>query len=151
VPDDKAILAKHDPELLQWFEDMAKHPYETVAAHNKAEAARQSLMSIPYGEAEHKLNVFRGDNLTAQGDFTKRDPALAEFYQREAQDVSIPIFGKNRNMTIANRLTKEPPVAGLVSLAERIHEQWQAADKSTALEQRAAAEEALKKLAAAAA
>jgi hypothetical protein len=60
-------------------------------------------------------------------------------------------FGKSRNMTIANRLTKDPPVAGLVSLAERIHEQWQAADKSTALEQRAAAEEALKKLAEAAA
>jgi hypothetical protein len=54
-------------------------------------------------------------------------------------------------MTIANRLTKDPAVAGLVSLAERIHEQWQAADKSAALEQRAAAEEALKKLVEAAA
>ena len=50
-------------------------------------------------------------------------------------------------LTIANRLSKDPAVAGLVSLAERIHEQWQAGDKATALEQRAAAEEALKKLA----
>jgi hypothetical protein len=85
-------------------------------------------------------------NLTAQGDFTKRDPELARFYQEEAVPVELPIFGKNRNMTIANRLTKDPAVAGLVSLAERIHEQWQATDKATALAARAKAEEELQRL-----
>ena len=54
-------------------------------------------------------------------------------------------------MTVANKLTEDPSTSALVQLAERIHEHWQAADKATALEQRAAAEEALKKLAEAAA
>jgi hypothetical protein len=76
---------------------------------------------------------------------------LAEFYQEEARPVEIPIFGRNRNMTVANKLTEDPSTSALVQLAERIHEHWQAADKATALEQRAAAEEALKKLAEAAA
>jgi len=43
-------------------------------------------------------------------------------------------------MTVAAKLAKDPATAGLVSLAERIHEQWQAEDKATALAARAKAE-----------
>jgi len=61
--------------------------------------------------------------------------------------MEISIFGRNRNMTIAAKLAKDPSIAGLVQLAGRIYEQWQAADKATALEQRrTAAEAALKRL-----
>jgi len=34
----------------------------------------------------------------------KRDPELAKFYQAKAKPVEIPLFGKNRNLTIAGRL-----------------------------------------------
>jgi hypothetical protein len=54
-------------------------------------------------------------------------------------------------MTVAGKLAKDATTAGLVQLAERIHDQWQAADKATALEARAKAEEALRRLEASAA
>lgn len=92
------------------------------------------------------MNVFRGGNLTAQGEFVRRDADLARFYQEEARPVAIEIFGKSKNMSVAAKLAKDPATAGLVSLAERIHEQWQAADKATALAARAKAEEELKRL-----
>lgn len=150
TPDERAVLAKTDPELLQWFDRMAKSPYKAVAEMREAEAQRQSLMSVVYGQTEHQLNPYRGSNETAKGEFMKRDPLLAKFYEEEARDVELPIF-KNKNLTVIGKLAKDPSTASLVQLAERIHDQWQAADKATALEQRAAAEEALKKLAEAAA
>ena len=81
----------------------------------------------------------------------KRDPLLAEFYQQEAKDVEIPIFGKNKNMTVAGKLAKDPSTAALVQLAQRIHENCLAEDKLAAQQQRAAAEETLKRLEGAAA
>jgi hypothetical protein len=81
----------------------------------------------------------------------KRDPLLAEFYQQEAKDVEIPIFGKNKNLTVFGKLAKDASVAGMVQLAERIHDQWQAADKATALAARGKAEEELRRLEASAA
>jgi hypothetical protein len=150
-PDERATLQRHDPELLRWFEEMRKHPYKTVAAHNAAEAQRQSLSSIQYGAAEHERNPFRGTNETAKGEFVKRDPELAAFYQAEARPVAIEIFGKNKNQTVVGKLAKDPSTAGVVQLAERIYGQWQAADKADALAARAKAEEELRRLAASAA
>jgi hypothetical protein len=146
TPDEKAILAKLDPELLRWFESMGKAPYRTVAAYNEAEAQRESLSSIHYGEAEHKLNPWLGDNLTAQGDFEKRDPDLAKFYREEAKPVEIAIFGKNRDQTVIGQLAKNPSMAALVQLAARIHEQWLAEDRLSAEAARKAAEATLKRL-----
>ena len=151
TPDEKAILAKQDPELMRWFDELTKHPYAAVAKYNEAEAQRQTLSSIQYGEKEHKLNPFRGDNQTAQGEFVKRDPELAKFYEVEARPVEIPIFGKNRNQTVVGRLSKNPSMAALVQVAARIHEQWNAEDRLSAEAARKAAEATLKKLAEAAA
>ena len=41
---------------------------------------------------------------TAKNLAMKRDPELAKFYQAKAKPVEIPLFGKNRNLTIAGRL-----------------------------------------------
>src|SRR5262249_39487996 len=152
TPDEKTVLARHDPELLRWFEEMTKHPYKTVAAHNEAEAQRQSLSSIEYGEMQHKTNPFVvNSSETAKAEFTKRDPLLAAFYKAESVPVTIEIFGKTKNLTVAGKLAKDPSMAGVVQLAERIHEQWQAEDRLAAQQQRAAAEETLKRLEASAA
>jgi hypothetical protein len=79
----------------------------------------------------------------------KRGPDLAKFYQEEAQPIELPLFGKNRNLTVVGKLAKDPSTAGLVKVAARIHENWLAQDKLTAQQQRAAAEETLKRLEAA--
>ena len=71
---------------------------------------------------------------------------MPSFTKEEAKPVEIPIFGKNKNQTVVGRLVKDPRTSGLVQLAERIYEQWQAADRAAALKQRAAAEELLKHL-----
>jgi hypothetical protein len=83
--------------------------------------------------------------------FAKRDPDLAKFYEQEAQSVEIPIFGKNKNKTVAGRLAKDPSTAALVNVAARIHEQWREEDQLAAEQARAAAEATLKRLQASAA
>jgi len=125
---------------------MGKAPYKTVAEHNATEAKRQTLSTIEYGEAQHKLNPFLGDNETAKAEFVKRDPELAKFYQAEAVPVSIPVFGRKRNLTIQGRLYKDPSVAATYKIAEQIAQQWLASDKAAAEEQRKLAEAALAKL-----
>ena len=49
-------------------------------------------------------------------------------------------------MTVAGKLAKDPSTAALVQLAQRIHENCLAEDKLAAQQQRAAAEETLKRL-----
>ncbi len=71
---------------------------------------------------------------------------LRKFYEREAKPVEIPIFGKNRNLTVEGRLAKNPVLCATVKVAHRIHEQWRAEDKLAAKEQRAQAEATLKRL-----
>lgn len=151
TPDERAIVAKTDPELLELLDELDKRPYATINKLREAEAQRQAVMAIPYGEKEHQLNPFRGDNKTAQGQFEKRDPELAKFYEREAKDVELPLFGRHKNMTIHGQLLKDPATAGLVRVAEQIANQWNLEDVATAKQQRAAAELALKKLEGAAA
>jgi hypothetical protein len=142
----QSLLEQRDPALAAHFKAMADDAYGTIAKLMDAEAARRVVGSIPYTEKEHALNVFRGENQTARAEFTKRDPELAKFYEREARDVEIPIFGKNRNMTIEGRLVKDPSTAATVQVARRIHEQWNAEDVATAKQQRSEAEAALKRL-----
>ncbi len=148
TPDERATLAKHDPELLMLLDELEKRPYAVTQRLREAEAQRQALVSIPYGEKEHAANVFRGNNQTKQAEFLRRDPLLAKFHQQEARDVDIPIFGKNRNMTVENRLAKNPAIFAMVRIAQRIHEEWRTEDQLAAQEQRAKAEAELKRLAA---
>ena len=112
-------------------------------------AYRNALSAIPYAETQHKQNPFLGKDETAKNELAKRDPELAKFYQAEAKPVDLPLFGRNRNLTIAGRLTKDPFVSSVVTVAEKIHQTWQADDKATAIAQRTQAEETLKKLEAA--
>jgi hypothetical protein len=151
LPDERAIVAKTDPQLLELLDELEARPYATINKLRQAEAQRQAIMAIPYGEKEHQLNPFRGDNKTAHAQFTKRDPELAAFYEREAKDVEVPIFGRHRNMTIEAKLLRDPSTAALVRVAEQIARQWNAEDVETAKAARAQAEQALKKLEGAAA
>jgi hypothetical protein len=148
APDLKAqtILGKRDPTLAEHYRQMAADPYGTLAKYQDDEAERKALLAIPYDENVHKLNPFLGTNETAKADFVKRDPDLAKFYQEEAHPVEIPLFGKNRNLTIGGRLAKDPATFALLKVAQRIHEQWNAEDKAALTQQRAEAEAALKKL-----
>jgi hypothetical protein len=144
--DERSVLAKADPDLLDWYDRMEKTPYKTMADHLAAEAARTALTAIDYGEHHHKINPFLGTNETAKNLAMKGDPELAKFYQTEAKPVEIPLFGKNQNQTIAGRLTKDPVSNAVVAVAEKIHEAWRNDDKQAAIAQRKAAEEALQKL-----
>jgi hypothetical protein len=110
------------------------------------------MEQIPYGESEHVVNPFRTDDQTSQAIYTKNaSPALVEFCRYEAKPVEIPLFGKNRNVTLEGQLAKDPATFALLKVAQSIHEQWVAEDRAAAQQQRAEAEAALKKLAEAAA
>jgi len=94
---------------------------------------------------EHAVNPFRGTDLKGRDNFIKSSsPELVEFVKAEAQDVSIPLFGKNRNLTVEGRLCRDPKTGALIKIAQRIHEQWRAEEKVAAQEQRAKAELTLK-------
>lgn len=73
-------------------------------------------------------------------------PELVKFYQAEARDIEIPIFGAGRNLTIEGRLAKDADTAALIKIAQKIHEDWRNEDKLAAEQQRAKAELALRKL-----
>jgi hypothetical protein len=145
-PDERATLQRLDPNLLEWFDNLEKAPYRTVAAYRAAEAERQALGVIPYREAEHKNNPFRGTNETSKAHLAKRDPTLAAFYQREAMPVSLNVFGENQNMTLRSRLEKDPYLATIARVAESTFERWRNEDRESAQAQRAAADATLKRL-----
>ena len=72
-------------------------------------------------------------------------PELASFYRWEAQPVTLPLFGEQRNHTIHDHLTKDPDVNAILQLGKTIHAQWTYEDVESAKQQRAAAEETLRK------
>ena len=148
-PDERGILQRTDPDLLDWYDKLEKSPYKAVADHLEQEAFRKGLAGIPYGLSEHEHNPFRGKDETAKNLLAKRDPELAKFYQEEAKPVSIPLFGRDRDLTIGGRLTKDPVSNAVVQIAEQIHKTWVNDDRATAQAQRAAAEATLRKLEAA--
>lgn len=145
-PDERAVLAKCDPDLLAWYDKLEKSPYKTVSDHLATEAFRKALAGIPYSEQEHKLNPFLGKNETAKANLIKKDPELAKFYETEAKPVEIPLFGNNRNISIRGRLTKDPVSNAVVQIAGQIYSTWMNDDKARAQEQQAAAAETLRKL-----
>ena len=52
-PDERALLAKTDPDLLQWFDRLEKSPYQTVAKMREDEAKREAMAKIEYNEITH--------------------------------------------------------------------------------------------------
>ena len=78
---------------------------------------RESLGAIPYGPDEHKLNPNIGGNLQAINEFIKRDFELAAFYKQEAEPVSLPPFGPNRNLTVEGRLYRDPHAASVLKIS----------------------------------
>jgi len=145
-PDERTLLHKYDPELLQWFDEMEKHPYRTVLEHREREAERQALIGIPYGPKEHATNPFRGNNVTEQSEFQKREPKLAEFFQREAKPVDLELFGRDRNLTLEGKLHRDAELAGIVRLARVIKKQWLDADRQAAAEAKAKVEAEIERL-----
>lgn len=143
----RTLLRKYDPELADHYEKMQADPYGYIQKLREDEAMRHALAEISYGEAQHRMNVFRGNNKTAQGEFVRRDPELAKFYEAEAKPVEINLFGKERNLTLEGRLFKDPAVGGLVLLAQRVHQNWREEDRASAERQRLEAEAALKRIA----
>lgn len=112
-----------------------------------AEAARTAMEQIPYGENEHAANPFRRDDLADQSTFIKNaPPGVVEFCKSEAKDVEIPLFGKNRRITVEGQLAKDPAMLALMKVAQQIYETWRREDKAALQEQRAAADAALKRL-----
>jgi hypothetical protein len=142
----KTLLRKYDPALADHYEAMERDPYGHIQQLHEREAQRAALAKIPYSSEQHETNPFRRNDKTAQAQFFKRDPDLAKFYQAEAKDVEIPLFGRLRNLTIEGRLAKDAATGALVKIAQRIHEDWREQDRIAAQEQRARAEAELKKL-----
>jgi len=152
-PDEEAVLEQRDPALLAHYKAMAKAPYATVAKYLDEEADRQLISQIVYGTEEHKGNVFaNGGSLDEQAAFFRRNAVLADRYQEEALDVSVPIVGPNKNLSIVGALSKDPELAAIIKAAEQNVQNWRQADRAAAEEQAKAAQQKLdeaKKLAAA--
>ena len=145
----KSLLAKVDPDLLAHFEAMASDPYGHVQKLRDEEAARQVIDAIVYDKDQHNaaVNPFLGQSETAKGNFVKNvQPGVIEFFRYEAQPVELLLFGSQRNMTLTDRLSKDPDVAALIQLGGAIHQRWAAEDKAAAESARKAAEHTLRRL-----
>ena len=141
---ERSLLQKLDPELLQMFDRLEKEPYQTVAKMREDEAKRQAMKAIEYNELTHQANPFRLNDQTDMANLFKHDPMLAQFCQQEARDVSLNLFGAQRDLTVRGKLLRDPAAGAVVELAEKIHEQWRMEDKASAAK---AKEEAGAKLA----
>jgi hypothetical protein len=73
-------------------------------------------------------------------------PGLVEFCKNEAKDVEIPLFGRNRSVTVEGQMAKDSATFALMQVAQQIRETWRREDKMAAEEQCAAADAALKRL-----
>ena len=142
----QTILQQRDPELAAHYKAMAADPYGTLAKYQDAEAARAATEAIPYTESEHAVNPFRGNDLAAQSAFIKNAPALIEFFKNEAADVEIPLFGKNKNMTVEARLAKDPATFAFMKIAQQIRDTWAREDRAAAQAKREAADAEIKRL-----
>src|SRR5262249_10156397 len=107
-PDERAILAKTDSELLGLLDEMEARPYATVKKLRDAEEKRVRQAAVKYCEAEHRANVFaNGASETEKAKFTRDYPGLVEIYKRETEPIQLP-FGTNKNLTIASKLSRDP-------------------------------------------
>ena len=64
-----------------------------------------------------------------------------------SEGVEIPLFGKNRNLTVESKLAKDPGTFALMQVAQQIRETWQADDTPAAQARPASAEDEIKRLA----
>jgi hypothetical protein len=143
----QTILQQRDPDLAAHFQAMAEDDCGTLAKMQDEAAARASLEAIPYGETEHSMNVFRGNDQTAQAQFIKNaGPGLVEFFKNEARDVEVPLFGRNRNLTIESRLAKDARTLALLKVAQQVRETWAREDTRAAQAQRDAANAEIERL-----
>jgi len=83
----------------------------------REEVKRESLGAIPYGPDEHRLNPYIGGNLQAINEFIERDSELAAFWKQEAEPVSLPLFDPNRNLTVEDRLYRDPHAASVLKIS----------------------------------
>ena len=142
----QTILQQRDPELAEHYKAMAADPYGRLAALQDDEAARAATEAIPYGEKEHSVNPFRTNDLAEQSAFIRSSPALVTFFKNEAADVEIPLFGKNKNMTVEGRLAKDPAIFAFVKVAQQIRNTWAREDRASAQAKREEAEAEIKRL-----
>ena len=63
------------------------------------------------------FNPYIGGNLQAINQFIKRAFELAAFYKQETKPVSLPLFGPNRNLTVEDRLYRDPHVASVLKIS----------------------------------
>jgi hypothetical protein len=148
TPDERALLAKRDAELLRLFDALEKEPYRVVQQMREDEAKREAMTKIESNENTHLANPFCRNDESAKAELFKRDPMLAQFCQQEARPVELNLFGAQRDLTVRGKLTKDPAAATIVELAEKIHQQWRMEDKAAAADARAAAEAKLAELSA---
>jgi hypothetical protein len=148
TPDERAILAKADPLLLDLLDQLEERPYATAFKLREAEAKHKAMAAMPYGETEHLVNPWRTGSGLCQDEVVRHGPPeLVAFYQREAADVSVPLFGQTRNITVLGKVARDDPDSyKLIESAQHIHEDWRNQDRLAAEEQRTQAELALKRL-----
>ena len=143
----QTVLQQRDPELAAHYKAMAADPYGTLAKMQDETAARVAMEAIPYGESEHAVNPFRTNDFSAQSAFIKNAPAgLVEFCKSEAKDVEVPIFGRNRNLTVEGQLAKDPAMLALMKTAQQIRDTWAREDRLAAQAKREAADAEIKRL-----
>jgi hypothetical protein len=151
TPEERSVLARHDPELLDLLDQLDKHPYPVTQKLREAEAKRAALAEFSYEKNEHDVNPWRSGNVQMQNAAIKSSPAeLIAFYQAEARDAEIRIFGTARNLTIEGQAAKgDPDTSAILKAAQKIHETWRAQDKAAAEQAAHGANAALQRLEAA--
>ncbi len=130
------ILERRDPLLAAHLKAIAGGvSYAYLAKIEDEKAERETLRKLPYGETEHKQNVFLSGTLTEQGQFTKLiHPAVVQFYRREAEPLEIPL----NNLTLRGQLfKKDGRLHELVKRASEILTAWQKEDRARLAEMRA--------------
>jgi hypothetical protein len=143
----KMLLRKYDPALADHYDAMERDPYGYIQSLREDEAKRKALASVPYSETEHLANPWRIGSRKLQDELVRRGPPeLVRFYQAEARDVEIPLFGANRNLTVLGKVSHDSDTWEIVKAAEKIADSWREQDKAAANEARVAAEATLRRL-----
>jgi hypothetical protein len=121
----QTILAKRDPELAAFLKKMATDPFGTLVEIQDAAATAARAKAIKYDHETHKTNPFVTGNVTEQREMAKRDPQLAEVYQREARPLTLTRQLAQKNLTGLGRITRTfPQAAAVVQQAGTIQRAW---------------------------
>jgi hypothetical protein len=126
---EQSYIVQKDPELAAHLRANANGAltYSSLFKQLEAAQAREVLRSLVYTEAEHKTNpFFSADNLDGRSQFVKtHDPAVVEFWKREATEpVRLPWQGQ-RNLSGMSILTKKAPeIRSLIDEAIALEQAW---------------------------